>query len=274
MENEPLQKKGIMKIGFFDSGMGGLTILSAVRKLMPQYDYIYFGDTKNLPYGDKSEEEIQELTYIGIKRLFDAGSAIVIVACNTASAESVRKHQDGMLTKEYPDRKLLGVIVPTVEELVHSSAQNALLVATERTIHSKKYEIEIAKLEQGKVHFTLQTLATPLLVPMIEAGNIENACEQLSQLLDTNYKNIDTVIFGCTHYTLLKDTLRAQSNRTFISQDEIIPEKLQLYLSRHPEIENRLSQEGSVEVTLSAQKESYEPFLKTLNFRPSEENLI
>lgn len=263
-----------MKIGFFDSGMGGLTILSAVRKLMPQYDYLYFGDTQNLPYGDKSEEEIQALTYTGIKRLFDAGSAMVVVACNTASAESVRKHQDGMLTKEYPDRKLLGVIVPTVEELVHSSAQNALLVATERTIHSKKYEIELAKLGQEKINFSLQTHATPFLVPMIEAGDIDGACAYLSQLLDTQYPQVDTVIFGCTHYTLMKDTLRKQRTQTFISQDEIIPEKLQLYLSRHSEIEKRLSREGSVEVTLSAQKASYEPFLKTLNFSQNQGSRI
>lgn len=250
-----------MKIGFFDSGLGGLTILHAVRALMPHYDYIFFGDTANLPYGDKSEEEIHQLTYEGIKRLFDGGAVVVIVACNTASARSVRVHQDEMLKTEYPDRKLLGVIVPTVETLLETDAKNVLLIGTERTIKSEKYVIELRKGSEG-MH--LYTCATPALVPMIEAGDISRACTYVCELIDTRYSDVDTVVLGCTHYTLIKDCLRVGHAKNIISQDEIIPAKLKNYLSRHPEIESRLSRKGSVGVELSADTEEYERIRKML----------
>jgi glutamate racemase len=107
-----------MKIGFFDSGLGGLTILKAVVKELPQYDYVYYGDTLHLPYGDKTEEEIFTLTKTGIEYLFEKGCVLVIVACNTASAETLRKLQDSWLLETYPDRKVLGVIVPTLERVL------------------------------------------------------------------------------------------------------------------------------------------------------------
>lgn len=250
-----------MKIGFFDSGLGGLIILDAVRKLMPQYDYLFFGDTANLPYGNKSEEEIHSLTYHGIKRLFDAGALIVVVACNTASSASVRKHQDDMLTAEYPDRKLLGVIIPTVEMLHTSDAQHALLIATERTINSKKYEIELKKIDS---RFTLLTHATPDLVQKIESGDTASACAEVSELLQNVYPQVDTLILGCTHYTLIKECLRKSHSISVISQDEIIPQKLHDYLTRHPEIETRLSKQGSVEIHLSAENARYDAIRKTI----------
>ncbi|QQR65152.1 glutamate racemase [Candidatus Kaiserbacteria bacterium] len=251
-----------MKIGFFDSGMGGLTILRAVRAYMPEYDYIFFGDTANVPYGSKSEEEIHTLTYAGIKRLFDAGAVIVIVACNTASARSVRIHQDEMLAREYPDRKLLGVIIPTVETLLATPAKNVLLIGTERTIRSEKYLIELKK---GDADFTLYTHATPSLVPLIESGDLEGACTEVRHVLcEPKYANIDTVVLGCTHYTLLKECIRCNRTCTIISQDEIIPEKFKEYLTRHPEIESRLTREGSVEIDLSVENEHYDTIKKTL----------
>ena len=107
-----------MKIGFFDSGLGGLTILKAVTQALPSYDYEYFGDTAHVPYGNKSEEEIYELTKAGVEHLFEQECALVIIACNTASAETLRKLQDTFLKEEYPDRNILGVIIPMVEEVL------------------------------------------------------------------------------------------------------------------------------------------------------------
>src|SRR3989338_6111066 len=137
-----------MKIGFFDSCLGGLITLKAVAKALPQYDYEFYGDTANLPYGGKSEEEIFELTKAGIMHLFKRDCLLVIVACNTASAETLRRLQDGFLKSEYPDHRVLGVIIPTVEELVSGDIKHALLVATKRTVDSGKYERELAKLDR------------------------------------------------------------------------------------------------------------------------------
>lgn len=256
-----------MKIGFFDSGLGGLIILDAVRRHMPEYDYLFFGDTANLPYGDKSEEEIHALTYRGIKQLFDAGALIVIVACNTASSASVRKHQDDMLRREYPDRKLLGVIIPTVEELDKSESDHTLLIGTERTVSSRKYEIELKKIDP---RFTLLSHATPALVPLIESGDIASACTKVTELLTSTYPDISTLVLGCTHYTLLKECLRgALRGVTVISQDEIIPQKLHDYLRHHPEIEGRLSKQGSIDIHLSAENTRYDMIRTTIrNLEP------
>ena len=129
-----------MNIGFFDSGLGGLLILKAVARALPQYDYIYFGDTANLPYGDKTETEVYELTKAAIEELFNRDCLLVIVACNTASAESIRRIQDTYLKEEYHDRRILGVIVPTVEEVIEKGFKRAILLATTRTVESGKYE--------------------------------------------------------------------------------------------------------------------------------------
>ena len=127
-----------MTIGLFDSGLGGLTILRAVVKQLPQYDYVYYGDTANLPYGDKSEAEIYDLSVAAMDYLFGEGCALIIVACNTASAETLRKLQDEYLPKHYPERRILGVIIPTVETLIADGVEAALLLATKRTVESQK----------------------------------------------------------------------------------------------------------------------------------------
>jgi glutamate racemase len=132
-----------MKIGFFDSGLGGLMILKAVAKALPEFDYEFYGDTANLPYGDKSEAAIYELTKQGVEHLFKRDCALVIVACNTASAETLRRLQDEYLPESYPDRRILGVIIPTVEEVMQEKYSNAILLATKRTVESKKYEKEL-----------------------------------------------------------------------------------------------------------------------------------
>jgi glutamate racemase len=237
-----------MKIGFFDSGVGGLTILHAVREILPQYDYVYFGDTANVPYGDKTEEEIYALTKGAVIHLFKQGVLLVIVACNTASAETLRRLQDSILVGEYVERRILGVIVPTVESLIESGARKVLLVGTRRTISSHKYERELAKIS-SKIE--LISIPIPKLVPYIESGNIEGACTTLEIALHGRTGEIDTIVLGCTHYTVLKEHVRTIYKVRVISQDEIIPEKLKQYLTRHTEIESRLSRSESIEIELS-----------------------
>ncbi len=232
-----------MKIGFFDSGLGGLIILKAVAKVLPEYNYIYYGDTKNLPYGDKTEDEIFEMTKAGVGELFKRECALVIIACNTASAETLRKLQDNYLVKNYPDRKILGVIIPTVEEVIEQQPTEVLLIATKRTVDSGKYDLELRNRIGNEIK--LYTEATPGLVPLIEGQNITEAIEKAKLVIAsqfTSHPGISVVVLGCTHYTLMKEALRAEFPKLkFISQDEVIPNKLQTYLEKHPEIKTKLT---------------------------------
>jgi glutamate racemase len=234
------------KIGVFDSGLGGLIILNAIREELPHYDYVYLGDTANLPYGDKTEDEIVALTKAAVERLFNEGVLLAIVACNTASVEAVRTLQETMLKGTYEHHRILGIVIPTVEELMSGTSRNVLLIGTTRTIASEKYEIELQKISGHSVALT--SVATPELVPYIESGNLERALDHLERLLNARVGEIDTLVLGCSHYTVLKDELRMRyPNLRLLSQDEIIPAKLKTYLQNHPEIETRLTQESTCE---------------------------
>lgn len=231
-----------MKIGFFDSGLGGLTILKAVAKALPQYDYMYYGDTANVPYGDKSEEEIFALTKQAVEYLFDHDCVLVIAACNTVSVSTVRKLQDGLVRERYSDRKILGVVVPTVEVVCEAGLPDrstVVLLGTTRTVHSGKYPEECDKRTAA---LTIMPIAMPELVPLIESGHKDEAVSLAIQAIDTVGEKAG-VILGCTHYTLLLTRLREYYGATpvFFSQDEIIPPKVVDYLERHEEIEKRLT---------------------------------
>jgi glutamate racemase len=247
-----------MKIGFFDSGLGGLTILKAVATHLPQYDYLFYGDTANLPYGDKSEADIYELTKTGVRYLFEHDCALAIIACNTASAETTRRLQDEFLPTEYPDRKILGVIVPTVEALNFSEATNVILIATKRTVESKKYELELK--HRGDGDTTLLSVSTPALVPLIEMGELETAAEEATQTINSEARASSVIVLGCTHYTMIKDHLREEyrGKMQIISQDEIIPSKLKKYLDRHKEAEGRLSRGSTRVIHLTKHRPDYD----------------
>ncbi len=245
-----------MNIGFFDSGIGGFYMMERVMREMPEYNYVFYGDTKHLPYGNKKEQEIYQLTRNAIWYLFSAHNAeLIVVACNTASAETLRRLQTDFLAERYPTRKILGVIIPTVETIIESKVEKPLLIGTTRTVSSGKFEKELAK---AGATFVLKSKATPELVPLIEAGHMEKACDTIDELLKERIKNGgDSVILGCTHYSLLVPTLRARYGNTlrFFSQDEIIPGKLKNYLERHPEIESLLAKNSEREIIWSAERE-------------------
>lgn len=249
-----------MKIGFFDSGLGGLTLLKAVRDLLPQYDYIYFGDTVNLPYGSKSEDEIYQLAFHGIQKLFAMDAELVIIACNTVSAESLRRLQDTVFNRTHPERRVLGVIIPTIEAVLETRARDVLLIGTTRTIESNKYEYELKKLTDT---IRLQALATPYLVPLIEEHKFDKAVYILRKDIEERVGDVETLILGCTHYTLLKEALRMiYPEIRIFSQDEIIPEKLKNYLFRHSEIESILTRTNALTISLSKESERYDKIKK------------
>lgn len=247
-----------MKIGFFDSGLGGLTILRTVVKAMSQYNYAFYGDTANLPYGDRTEEEIYELTKQGVQYLFEAGCALVVIACNTASAETARRLQNEFLPTKYPDRKILGIIVPTIEQLNFDAPTNVAIIATKRTIDSGKYQLELDHKGNGNV--ILVQISTPELVPLIEMNDIEAASKQAIKRIEAEAGESQVVVLGCSHYTQIKDALRTHfgESKKIISQDEVIPEKLLIYLTAHPEIESKLMHGGERSVHLTAHRPDYD----------------
>ncbi len=253
-----------MKIGLFDSGLGGLLILKAVAKELSEYDYEYYGDTANVPYGGKTEAEIFELTKSGVAELFRRDCVLVVIACNTASAETLRRLQDEWLPAQYPERKILGVIIPVIEEAVASDCKRIVMLATQRTVSSGKYHLELGK--RQAIDIKLEAVATPELVPLIEQSLHNEALEVALRYLTPRIGHIDGVILGCTHYTTLTTDLRrvlGEGVRIF-SQTEIIPMKLRQYLERHPEIMSRLSNGQSRNIFLSKHRADYDDIIQTL----------
>ncbi len=254
-----------MKIGFFDSGLGGLIVLKAVARALPQYDYEFYGDTAHVPYGDRSEVEIYRLTKRGVEQLLQRECALVIIACNTASAETLRRLQDTILVGEWKDRRILGVIIPTVEAMVASKYRQVALFATTRTVDSQKYDRELAKITQT---VTLRSEALPSLVPLIEAGKADEARELI--VLHTTAMRaagIEAIVLGCTHYCLLVESVRnalgGEAGKV-LSQDELIPPKLKDYLDRHPEMETKLSRGGTRNIFLTAHTAAYDEIIRHL----------
>lgn len=252
-----------MKIGFFDSGLGGITIMKAVAKELPEYDYEFYGDTANLPYGDKDEDKIFTLTKQGIEHLFNQDCLIIIIACNTASAETLRKLQNDFLINNYPDRRILGVIIPTVETLIMHSIKNTFLIGTNRTIDSKKYIYEFEKYNEAP---QVNAIATPSLVSLIEEEKYNEAYDTVCSIIDQRTTE-EAIILGCTHYTILSEKLEerySEANFKIFSQDEIIPKKLKTYLENHPELESKLSKNFKRNIFLTKHNPTYDKHLQEL----------
>ncbi len=237
-------------IGVFDSGFGGLTILRNIVQDLPEYDYLYIGDNARVPYGDRSERIVYEFTKQAVAFLFRQGCPLIIIACNTASARALRRIQQEYLPKTYPDRRVLGVVRPSVEEVVERTTSNKVgLLATERVVTSRAYIKEISKLNPS---IDIFQQACPLLVPIIEAGEqdwegTEMIVERyLKELFDQD-RGIDTLLLACTHYPILYQTFKRHvpSNVIIFEQGPIVAKKLKDYLLRHPEIEKRLTKSAT-----------------------------
>ncbi len=236
-------------IGVFDSGYGGLTILSEIRQALPQYDYIYLGDNARAPYGTRSFEIVYRFTLEAVQYLFNQGCQLVILACNTASAKALRSIQQNDLPHIDPHRRVLGVIRPTVEALdkiTHNG--NIGLLGTPGTINSGSYAAEVAKLYP---QYHVYGQACPMWVPLIENNESNNEganffVQKYINSLTAQCPDIDTVILGCTHYPLLYPLIRKHlpQHIEILSQGALVAESLKDYLVRHPEIEQRCSKKG------------------------------
>lgn len=237
-------------IGVFDSGYGGLTILSEIRRRLPRYDYLYLGDNARAPYGTRSFDVVYEFTLQAVRALFDRGCRLVILACNTASAKALRTIQQCDLPRIDSTRRVLGVIRPTVEAVGALSAAGQIgILGTAGTVRSCSYDLEIAKLYPG---FTTTSQACPMWVPLVE--NEESSGpgadyfveKYVGELFGKN-PAIDTVILGCTHYPLLIDKIRKAipTGVRVICQGEIVAASLEDYLLRHPDMAARCTIGGS-----------------------------
>lgn len=237
-------------VGIFDSGYGGLTVLSGIKSVLPEYDYIYLGDNARAPYGNRSFERVYEFTLEAVKWFFKQGCHLVILACNTASAKALRTIQQVNLPQIDPDKRVLGVIRPTAEQIGLASKSGHIgVMGTEGTIQSKSYQIEISKLHP---HITVIGEACPMWVPLVENREYDKpgADYFIKQHVDnllTRDPQIDTIILGCTHYPLLMEKIRRYlpENISIISQGEVVAYSLKDYLRRHPKIDEKCTKGGT-----------------------------
>ena len=237
-------------IGIFDSGYGGLTILSQIRDKMPEYDFLYLGDNARTPYGTRSFEVVYEFTSQAVRTLFDKGCQLVILACNTASAKALRTIQQIDLPKIDPRKRVLGIIRPTVEYLGNlTQSRHVGIRATSGTIKSQSYPLEIKKLFPD---ITISGEACPMWVPLVETGEAASdgadyfIQKHIDRLLSKDDK-IDTLILGCTHYPILYDKIRRYTPEhvKIVTQGEYVARSLTDYLRRHPEMDSLCTRQGT-----------------------------
>ena len=231
-------------IGFFDSGIGGLTIEQEVRQLLPEYSTIYLGDSARSPYGDRSHEELVDFTWAGAQWLFGHGAELVIVACNSASASALAEIQKEKLGPD-PEKRILGVIRPTVEELVKKGFDDVAVISTVATKESGAYVHEFKKLNPDTV---VSAISCPTWTPMIEAGKTgtKEMKDQVSEdmsVLKKEDPNVKAALLACTHYPYVKEDVEQAlgPDVQVFDQGKIVAKSLKDYLERHPEIESKLS---------------------------------
>ncbi|MCF8495381.1 MAG: glutamate racemase [Alphaproteobacteria bacterium] len=246
-----------MKLGLFDSGLGGLIVTRAIHAHMPDLDLVYLGDTLRVPYGNRSQEAITGFTKRAMKFLFAQDCQLIVIACNTASAAALRNLQQEFLPAFYPDRNILGVIIPTVEEAAERDFGALGLIGTSYTLQSGVYDDELQKIAPRTC---LIKQATPLLVPLIENGGMPWVEDVLrSYLSPLREEGMEGLLLGCTHYPHIKAPIRRVLGEDFplLSQDEIMPAKLADYLRRHPEHDTALSRTGTSRFYVTDLTESY-----------------
>lgn len=249
-------------IGVFDSGYGGLTILSEIRKALPDYDYIYLGDNARAPYGSRSFDIVYRFTLEAVEELFSRGCHLVILACNTASAKALRNIQQLNLPHIDPDRRVLGVIRPTVETVGDITRSGHVgIFATPGTVASRSYEIEIAKLNP---EFKVTAHACPMWVPLVENREADHpgadyfVNQEVNALLADDNR-IDTIILGCTHYPILYPKIREAVPKAIkiVRQGDIVARSLADYLDRHPEMAQRLTRGGNTQYLTTESPEKF-----------------
>ncbi len=249
-------------IGVFDSGYGGLTILNSIRQQLPQYDYLYLGDNARAPYGPRSFDVVYEFTRQAVLRLFEMGCHLVILGCNTASAKALRTIQQNDLPKWDPERRVLGVIRPTAEVIGElTKSRHVGVLATEGTIKSESYNLEIQKLHPD---IKVSGVACPFWVPLVEYNEADSpgadyfVKKRIDEIM-TKDPEIDAIILGCTHYPLLMPKIKKYlpEGVKIVSQGEYVASSLKAYLERHTQIEQKCSQDATTRYLTTENPEKF-----------------
>ena len=249
-------------IGIFDSGYGGLTILHGIRQLLPQYDYIYLGDNARAPYGSRSFEVVYQFTRQAVLKLFERGCHLVILGCNTASAKALRSIQERILPEIAPERRVLGIIRPTVEALGNiTKTRHVGVLATEGTIKSDSYSLEVATFYPD---IKVSGVACPLWAAIVEANEADSpgadyfVKRRIDQLMLKD-SLIDTIILGCTHYPLLMNSIvrNVPDGVRIVPQGQYVADSLKDYLQRHTEIDSMCTKRGKCQYLTTESEERF-----------------
>ena len=253
-------------IGIFDSGYGGLTVLKSIQDLMLEYDCLYLGDNARAPYGTRSFEVINQYTYEAVEYLFSKNCPLIILACNTSSAKALRNIQQTVLPKKFPDKKVLGVIRPTTEEIGNYSKSGYIgIMGTAGTVVSNSYPIEIAKFFPN-VHVVQQSC--PMWVPLVENNSFNEEGGQyyiqkyIAELLEKEPR-IDTIVLACTHYPLLKSSIEKYLpiGVNLFDQGNLIAQKLIDYLKKHTDTDQQILKNGNVEILTTEASDKFDGHL-------------
>lgn len=269
-------ERGVGQIGVFDSGFGGLTVLEQTIRRLPHYSYLYLADRARGPYGGLSPEVINAYTLEAVEFLFAAGCPLVVLACNTASAWALRNLQQRFLPTRFPTHRILGVIRPSVEALAGiepgppsseptRASGTVAVLATAATVSSNSYGLELAHLAP---RIQLIQQACPLWVPLVEDGEVSGAGAEyfLHKYLDPLFANPGAspsrVLLGCTHYAFLEAGIRriVPPSVEVFGQAESVSARLEDWLRRHPEMEQRLNHEGARRIAVTADEARFEEY--------------
>lgn len=267
-------------IGVFDSGYGGLTILKEIQRQLPQYSYLYLGDNARAPYGTRSFEVVYRFTLEAVRYLFCQGCRLVILACNTASAKALRSIQQCDLPAIDPSRRVLGVIRPTVEQIGLTTRNGHIgLLATQGTVSSRSYDMEIEKIYGNRLTITSQ--AAPMWVPLIEnsealSPGADYFVEKYTSALMNADPQIDTILLGCTHFPMLYNKIRAcvPPHVEILCQGGMVARSLADYLQRHPEIESRCLKENSCRYLTTENPEAFSRLAEMFMGKPVSVNHV
>lgn len=254
-------------------------MLRCVVEALPQYDCVYLGDNARAPYGSRSQKVVYEFTLEAVEYLFRLGCPLIIIACNTSSAKALRRIQQEYLPGSFPDRRVLGVVRPLVEEVAErQSFRKVGLLATEGVVASEAYLREIEKLDPA---IRVYQKACPLLVPIIEAGEqdwegAEMIVRKYLGELMSEAGSIDALLLACTHYPILYGTIRRNlpAGVELLEQGPIVAAKLADYLQRHPGMERRLSRGGTREFLTTDLTERFDRLARTFFGNPIHSKII
>ena len=250
-------------IAVFDSGYGGLTVLEHLVAKLPEYDFIYLGDNARTPYGTRSFDIVYQYTLQGVRHLFEMGAHLVILACNTASAKALRTIQQNDLPNIDPNRRVLGVIRPSVEVVsAYSKSKHIGVFGTPGTVQSNSYPLELLKIDPDLV---VVQEACPMWVPLVENGEATSegadyfVHKHVEALLGQD-SLIDLIVLGCTHYPVLLPKIKPllPFGVNILNQGEVVANSLFDYLKRHPDMASNCSKGGAIRFFTTENPDKFE----------------